>query len=90
VHKTITAILRYAFLVMVILVVAWLLLGATVDEESYLKLARSGLLLVGLFTMAWGALTRSGHLVRMGLVALAIGWVSFYAGAFIQRLMYRW
>ena len=89
-HKTISAILRYVLAIAAVIMVGWLLLGASVDEQRYLDLARSGLLLVGLFTMVWGAVTRSGELIRVGLAALALGWISFYASEFIQRLMIHW
>lgn len=89
-HKTVTAVFSYALAITAIIVVGWLVLGGGVDEQRYLGLARSGLLLVGLFTMGWGAVTRSGELIRVGLTALALGWISFHAGEFIQRVMYHW
>ena len=89
-HKTITTFFRYGLAIAALLLVGWILLGASVDEQRYLDLARSGLLLIGLFAMGWGALTRSGALIRVGLAALALGWLSFHAGELIQRLMYHW
>ena len=58
--------------------VMWLAIAFGATRSDYLALARSGLLLIGLGTLIWGAIWWRVYLVMTGLFLLLVGLVTFW------------
>lgn len=54
----------------------WMAVAAA-NEQEYLALARSGLLLIGLFGMLWGLLRRRLAVAAVGFTFVAVGFLTF-------------
>jgi len=63
-----------------LLLALWLGIAFLADGQSYMKLVRSGLLLIGLGGIAWGFLLRRPWVPLMGLAFLAIGLLTCFVG----------
>ncbi len=55
----------------------WLAIAEFADRPTYLALARSGLLLVGLATIGWAGLRDRARMVWLGLALIGIGFLTF-------------
>ncbi|TWU20733.1 hypothetical protein [Bythopirellula polymerisocia] len=60
--------------------VLWLGIAEFIDQPTYLALARSGLLMIGLATIVWAGLRDQPRMVGMGLALIGIGFLTFYYG----------
>ncbi|TWU21309.1 hypothetical protein [Bythopirellula polymerisocia] len=60
--------------------VLWLGIAEFIDQPTYLALARSGLLMIGLATIVWAGLRDQPRMVRVGLALIGIGFLTFYYG----------
>lgn len=63
-----------------LLLALWLGIAFLADEHSYIKLARAGLLLIGLGGIACGFLWRRPWVPLMGLAFLAVGFLTCLIG----------
>jgi len=76
----------------------WLAIAFAAHERGYAALARSGLLLIGLASMAWGVLRHRPAGVGWGLALVALGFLTFVvdesaiaaAREAVSRLFQRW
>ena len=72
-----TQILSAILIVVLMPLALWLAIAFAADERGYAALARSGLLLIGLASMAWGVLRNRPAAVGWGLVLVTLGFVTF-------------
>ncbi len=78
--NNVTRVLIFLAAILVAPIALWLAVAAA-NQQEYIALARSGLLLVGLFGMLWGLLRRRLSLAAVGIAFVVLGFLSYFASS---------